>query len=322
MLNPGLDIGILYVFAIGSLAVYGIILGRVEREQQVLAPRLAARQRPDHQLRDPAGHVGARRVPDRRLAEPRERSSTGRRGTAPGGSSCSSRWRSCSSWSASTPRATACRSTCRRPSRNWSAATTPSIEPETRAHAALASTSTWSPPASSDGGLFFGGWSLFGLETIFDHPVADAVLKLIIICSKMVASVPLRAGHPLDDPAVPLRPADGPGVEGDDPAGAVNLRLRDGGEAVRLAADVCSPALPSLLFVGGRIAFCQLARFGDKPEAQSREATAGDSGWRDLRELTMHGGQDVSNWTRQPPSVNRIRSASPGDIRCRSPNPK
>jgi NADH-quinone oxidoreductase subunit H len=35
--------------------------------------------------------------------------------------------------------------------------------------------------------LFLGGWSLFGLESIFGHPVADAVMKLVIICSKMVA---------------------------------------------------------------------------------------------------------------------------------------
>jgi NADH-quinone oxidoreductase subunit H len=35
--------------------------------------------------------------------------------------------------------------------------------------------------------VFLGGWSLFGLETMFNHPVADAVMKLIILCSKMVA---------------------------------------------------------------------------------------------------------------------------------------
>jgi NADH-quinone oxidoreductase subunit H len=35
--------------------------------------------------------------------------------------------------------------------------------------------------------IFLGGWSLFGLEALFNHPVADAVVKLIIICTKMVA---------------------------------------------------------------------------------------------------------------------------------------
>lgn len=35
--------------------------------------------------------------------------------------------------------------------------------------------------------LFLGGWSLFGLESMFANPVAAAVAKLLIICSKMVA---------------------------------------------------------------------------------------------------------------------------------------
>ena len=69
------------------------------REQQVLAARLAAEFGPDHQLRDPARHVGARRVPDRRLAEPGK----DRRVRRPTARSCcawfvlSSRWRSCCS---------------------------------------------------------------------------------------------------------------------------------------------------------------------------------------------------------------------------------
>lgn len=35
--------------------------------------------------------------------------------------------------------------------------------------------------------LFLGGWTLLGLETIFENPIAAAVVKLIIICGKMVA---------------------------------------------------------------------------------------------------------------------------------------
>jgi NADH-quinone oxidoreductase subunit H len=35
--------------------------------------------------------------------------------------------------------------------------------------------------------LFLGGWSLFGLESIFGHPVADALMKVLIIVTKMVA---------------------------------------------------------------------------------------------------------------------------------------
>jgi NADH-quinone oxidoreductase subunit H len=35
--------------------------------------------------------------------------------------------------------------------------------------------------------LFLGGWSLFGLESLVTHPVWAAVVKLVILCGKMVA---------------------------------------------------------------------------------------------------------------------------------------
>ena len=35
--------------------------------------------------------------------------------------------------------------------------------------------------------LFLGGWSLFGLESVFSNPVAAAVVKLLILCGKMFA---------------------------------------------------------------------------------------------------------------------------------------
>jgi NADH-quinone oxidoreductase subunit H len=35
--------------------------------------------------------------------------------------------------------------------------------------------------------LFLGGWSFFGLESIFGHPVADAAMKVLIIVTKMVS---------------------------------------------------------------------------------------------------------------------------------------
>jgi NADH-quinone oxidoreductase subunit H len=34
--------------------------------------------------------------------------------------------------------------------------------------------------------LFLGGWNLFGLESIFGNPIADAVLKLLVLCGKMI----------------------------------------------------------------------------------------------------------------------------------------
>ena len=39
----------------------------------------------------------------------------------------------------------------------------------------------------------------------------------------MFAFVFLFSAGPLDDPAVPVRPAHGPGLEGDDPAGVLHL---------------------------------------------------------------------------------------------------
>jgi NADH-quinone oxidoreductase subunit H len=35
--------------------------------------------------------------------------------------------------------------------------------------------------------LFLGGWNLFGLESVFENPTAAAIMKLLIICGKMFA---------------------------------------------------------------------------------------------------------------------------------------
>lgn len=34
--------------------------------------------------------------------------------------------------------------------------------------------------------LFLGGWSLFGIESLFGNPILDAVIKLLVLCGKMV----------------------------------------------------------------------------------------------------------------------------------------
>ena len=34
--------------------------------------------------------------------------------------------------------------------------------------------------------LFLGGWSLFGLESFIENPIAAAVVKLLVLCGKMV----------------------------------------------------------------------------------------------------------------------------------------
>ena len=55
---------------------------------------------------------------------------------------------------------------------------------------------------------------------IADADGAAGSSKLIVFAVKMVVLHPVLHADPLDDPALPLRPADGPGVEGADPAGA------------------------------------------------------------------------------------------------------
>ena len=63
-----LNIGILYVMAIGSVAGMGIIMAGWGVEQQVLAARRDARYSGHRELRDPAGNGRPRRGPHRRLA--------------------------------------------------------------------------------------------------------------------------------------------------------------------------------------------------------------------------------------------------------------
>ena len=125
VLAPAIDIGILYVFALGSLAVYGVILAGWSANSKYSLIGALRSLRPDHQLRNPARHVGPRRLPDRRFAEPRNDRRVAGGITATGSYSCN-RWRSCSSSSVPMPRRTGCRSTYPKRSRNSSAATTPS----------------------------------------------------------------------------------------------------------------------------------------------------------------------------------------------------
>ena len=120
---PASTSGILYIFAIGSLGGLRRHPRRLGLEQQVLVPRRPALERPAHQLRDPAGDVDPGDGPAGRLARPEHDHQLA--GPPRLGRSSSSRSASCSSWSAPSPRPTACRSTCPSPSRSSSAGSTP-----------------------------------------------------------------------------------------------------------------------------------------------------------------------------------------------------
>ena len=126
---PDVDVGILYVFAIGSLAVYGVILAgwASNNKYSFLGGLRSSAQIISYEIPLGMSVLGmvllARSLDlndDHRLAGPDDF------GFIPPGASSSSRSASCSSSSAPSPRRTACRSTCPSPSRSWSAASTPS----------------------------------------------------------------------------------------------------------------------------------------------------------------------------------------------------
>ena len=87
--------------------------------------------------------------------------------------------------------------------------------------------------------LFFGGWDVpFAGLGVEDTGWIAALIKVAVMTSRS-SDGHLRHVDPLDPAAVPLRPADEPGLEGDDPAGAAEPR-RD---------DDPDPALPRLRLI-------------------------------------------------------------------------
>ena len=123
MLAPGLDIGVLYVLSLGSLAVYGVILAgwRPNRKYSLPGSLRASAQIVSYEI--PSGWRYSA-CSDRRIAEPREdhRLADEERAAVV---DLHQPLAYCCSWSVCTRRAAGCRSTCRKPNRNSSAATTP-----------------------------------------------------------------------------------------------------------------------------------------------------------------------------------------------------
>ena len=123
---PGIDVGMIYVFAVGSIAVYGVVLGgwASNNKYSFLGGLRSSAQLISYELPLGLGILGvvlaagslrldaiiAQQAADRRLE--RVRAAAGVRGLLRG---------------RRLPRPPGCPSTCPRPSRNWSAATTPSI---------------------------------------------------------------------------------------------------------------------------------------------------------------------------------------------------
>ena len=90
LVAPQIDVGMVYVFALSSIAVYGVISGRLGQQQQVQLPRRPAFQCPDDLLRVALGVGDSGRRAGHRLARAWMRSFTHRPRMA--GSPVCSRW--------------------------------------------------------------------------------------------------------------------------------------------------------------------------------------------------------------------------------------
>ena len=123
---PGLDVGMIYVFAVGSIAVYGVVLGgwASNNKYSFLGGMRSSAQLISYELPLGLGILGVVLASgslrlDAIIAQQAQTRRVERLHA--------SRWGSWSSAWPPSPRPPGCPSTCPRPSRNSSAATTPSI---------------------------------------------------------------------------------------------------------------------------------------------------------------------------------------------------
>ena len=214
---PGVDVGILYVFAIGSLAVYGVILAgwASNNKYSFLGGLRSSAQLISYEIPLGMSILGmvllAGSLDLNTIVNWQDRPRLGR--------SSSSRSASCSSWSAPSPRPTACRSTC--PSREqelvggfhteYSAMKFGMFFLGEYLHVITVSYLTVI--------LFFGGWDVPFLLRPGPDGLARRPGQGAGAARQGGADDPLHHVGPLDLAPVPLRPADGPGLEVDDPAG-------------------------------------------------------------------------------------------------------
>ena len=84
--------------------------------------------------------------------------------------------------------------------------------------------------------VFFGGWGLFGVEELGRRPGRERDREVGNFGRQDDGVRGAVLARPLDDSALPVRPTDEPGVEGDDAAGAIELGLRASGAATECDA--------------------------------------------------------------------------------------
>ncbi len=183
VLNPGLDVGVLYIFALGSLAVYGVILAgwSANNKYSLLGSLRASAQIISYEIPLGMAVLGIFLIvgslnPEKIIA-----------------------WQTTSGWwiIVFQPLALLMFMTSTYAEANRLPFDLPEAEQElvggyhTEYSALKLGLMLLSEYVHLIVGsfmvsvLFFGGWSLFGLEAVFSSPTVTAILKLIILCGKM-----------------------------------------------------------------------------------------------------------------------------------------
>ncbi len=225
---PGVNVGVLYVFAVSSIAVYGVILGgwASNNKYSFLGGLRSSAQLIAYELPMGLGLLGV--VVGGRFSRPGgDHDAAGRR--AAGICCCSRSDSSSSSWRR-LPRRRGCRSTCPSASRNWWAVTTPSIPACGCCLFLLTEFLHMITAALLIVILFLGGWHLpFGLTGYTDEVGwFGAIARVVVLLAQGHGRDSDFHAGALELAALSVRPIDGAGLEGHVAAGHGQLRGRGG----------------------------------------------------------------------------------------------